>query len=94
MDTLTAFPGSFKYKPGVQNIADPLSRMPAFYVGVLTRSRKANALKANQQPLYEEVDQSSEGEQSTSPESHQTSGNQQPESIPDSHTPLQADTHP
>jgi len=31
METLSAFPGKWMYKPGKGNIADPLSRMPTFY---------------------------------------------------------------
>jgi len=40
METLTSFPGQWVYKPGKGNIADPLSRMPTFYVCALLRSNK------------------------------------------------------
>ena len=40
MEFLSSFPGEWKYKPGKGNIADPLSRMPSFYVGAIIRKNK------------------------------------------------------
>ena len=37
MDTINQFPGKIVYKPGKSNIADPLSRMPSFYMMALLR---------------------------------------------------------
>ena len=37
METLTQFPGQWKYKPGKVNPADPLSRMPSFYLMTITK---------------------------------------------------------
>jgi transposase InsO family protein len=38
MDTINQFPGKIVYKPGKSNMADPLSRMPSFYMCAIMRS--------------------------------------------------------
>jgi hypothetical protein len=35
LETLSSFPGKWVYKPGQTNIADPLSRMPTFYMNFI-----------------------------------------------------------
>ena len=39
-ELLSSFPGKWVYKPGKTNIADPLSRMPSFYLALLVRKRQ------------------------------------------------------
>ena len=50
MDVLCTFPGEWKYKPGKSNVADPLSRMPTFYINTILRSAtpKANSIPNTQ----------------------------------------------
>ena len=56
LDLLSQFPGKWIYKPGKTNIADPLSRMPTFYLTAIVKSTKKPAelleerAKAEQEP--------------------------------------------
>jgi len=51
METLSSFPGQWKYKPGKTNIADPLSRMPSFYMLALLKARAPAKELTTSKPL-------------------------------------------
>jgi len=50
MDVFSQFPGKILYKPGRNMMADPLSRMPSFYMGAILRAKNPKqALQENEQ---------------------------------------------
>jgi hypothetical protein len=61
METLATFPGQWKYKPGKSNIADPLSRMPSFYIMAILKTNRpliAPPLQNEQTALLDRIRQS------------------------------------